>query len=297
MDIPVIEFTEDDAPAPQPENDEGQDQPPFTALRALVGTLFHPRATFQHMREAKRGHWWVVLFITLAAVALFTVTRTNVQTARRAEMLAQMEAAGETTGSTARTGGGGPGGGGPPGGGMAGPGMGMMLGGGGGGSSAEDAAGAMGGTSLALSLGTGVLGVVVGYFARGLLLFLLSLALGGQATFKQVFRAGVWATLPLAIRNLVQGMVVVITGAIPISGLSGVFGGGPPGGSSALLSSLLSEIDIYTVWSLILIAAAVVVTAKLSRLKGAVVSLLSWLIMAGATLGASALAGSLLGGG
>jgi hypothetical protein len=295
----VIEFTEDDAPAPQPENDEGQDQPPFTALRALVGTLFHPRATFQRMREAKRGHWWVVLFITLAAVTLFIVMRTNVQTARRAEMLAQMEAAGETGSSTAQAQGGGPGGGGPPGGGMAGPGMGMMLGGGGGGgsSSADSAAGAMGGTSLALSLGTGVLGVVVGYFARGLLLFLLSLALGGQATFKQIFRAGVWATLPLAVRNLVQGMVVVITGAIPISGLSGVFGGGAPGGSSVLLSGLLSEIDIYTVWSLILIAAAVTATAKLSRLKGAVASLLSWLIMVGATLGASALAGSLLGGG
>lgn len=302
MDIPIVDFSEDDPPE-VPEDEEPQEHAPFTALRALVGTLFRPRATFQRMREAKHAYWWVVLIVTLGMLTLFTVMKSNVQAARQAEMLARMEAAEEAEGSTTSTRGGGmgggPGGGGPPGGGMGGGmggGIGMALGGGGGADDAESAAGTTGGLSLALTLGSGVLGVLVGYLARGVLLFLLGLVLGGHATFKQVFRAGVWGTLPLAIRSLVQGMVVVVTGSIPISGLTGVFGTGGTGGAALLLTSLLGQIDIYLVWSLILLAVGMAATAKLSRLKAAVISLLSWLIMAGAMIGAGTLVSSLLGG-
>lgn len=306
MDIPLVEFTEDGEPEAPPEQESGPKPPPFTALRALVGVVIRPRATFRRMQEAGKGFWLVALLLTLVAFSLLTVATHNIQTQRQAqfaEMQAAQEAASSSTTARSTNGGfqGGPGGGGPgggiPGGGGApgggGMGMGMtgsLLGGG----DDDDATPQMTVTSLPAALGSGAAGIVATYLVQAVLLFLFSLMMGGRASFKQVFWVAVWATIPFVLRYLVQWVAVTATGSMVTSGLAGVFSSGMATGST-VWNALLAEIDIYRVWSLVLAAVGMAAVARISRVKSAIVSVGSWLVVVLATVGASSLVGSLFG--
>lgn len=298
MDIPLVEFTEDQEPEAPPEQESGPKPPPFTALRALVGVVIRPRATFRRMQEAGKGFWLVALILTLVPFSLLTVATHNIQTqqmAQLSEMLAAQEEDATSANNNNRQGGG-PGGGGPGGGAPGGGGMGMgitgsLLSGG----DDDDTSSQMTTTSLPASLGTGAAGIVVTYLVQALLLFLFSLMMGGRASFKQVFWVAVWATIPFMLRYLVQWVAVFATGNLVTSGLAGVFGTGAAAGGSTILSALLAEIDFYQVWSLILAAIGMAVVARISRVKSAVVSIGSWLVITLGTVGVSSLVGSLFG--
>jgi hypothetical protein len=128
---------------------------------------------------------------------------------------------------------------------------------------------------------------------RGVLVLVIGLLLGGRASFKQVFRMGVWTTLPFVVRNLIQLVSTAITGNIPISGLAGIASG--PGNVSPALVAILSRIDIYLLWSLILLGVGVAATTQLNRIKSAAVALGYWLATAAATVGWVALLPTLFG--
>lgn len=297
MDIPLVEFTEDQEPEAPPEQESGPKPPPFTAFRALVGVVLHPRATFKRMQEAGKGFWLVAFLLTLVTFSLLTVATRNVraqQIAQLSEMFAAQEDADSSSSATRNNGfpAGPPGvapGSVPPGEmGMAGP---PSLGG-----SAGDAASPrMTMVSLPLALGAGAARIVVTYLVQALLLFLFSLMLGGRASFKQVFWVAVWAATPFVLQYLVQWGAVLVTGNLVTSGLAGIFGSGEAAGGLTVWNALLAEFDIYQVWSLVLVAIGLTVVAGISRVKSAVVSVGSWLVITLGTVGISSLVGSLLG--
>lgn len=293
---------------------------PLTAFGALLGVIIRPRATFRRMREAKRGHWWVVLLLTLVTVVLLTLVTSTLRARQFAEFQAQREAAQAESGGESVTpndgaqgnapgnfqGGGPPGGfagagGGPPGGGVrvaggfgANP-AGFLLrrisdGGSNDGTFTGPTTSALG---TAISAGTSTVTTLLGYLLRGLLVLVLGLVLGGRASFKQVFRMGVWTTLPFVIRNAIQLIATAVTGRIPVSGLAGLAFGA--GGVSPVLAVILSNIDIYLIWSLILLGVGVAATTQLSRIKSAVVALGYWLVTIAASLGWVALIPTLFG--
>ncbi len=230
----------------------------FTPLEALTGVLLRPRHTFARMREASRGHWWVVLALALAGLIITTIATVPLQVAAQQaafeatqeqfedlppEQLAQIEQTQAIFSSTA------------------------MLG--------------------VIGTLTGIVTLLIGYVVRAGVLFLLGLALGGQASFRQVWRMAVWTTLPVVIGGLVTAAATIITGGMPAQGLSYIFTSAELAEASPILLAILNRIDLYTLWSLVLIALGMVGTARLSGRKAALVAAVFWLLGTG---GAAALA-------
>ena len=55
----------------------GETQP--SPVETLGRVILRPRAAFERMRDAKRGHWWLVFLVTVLAVALLAIATTMVQ--------------------------------------------------------------------------------------------------------------------------------------------------------------------------------------------------------------------------
>lgn len=234
----------------------------LSPIDALVGVVIRPKATFERMREAAAGHWWVVLALAFLALVLVSAATVPLQAeAARSALQAQQE----NTDSTQEL-------------------------------SQEQQAqmeqvqniftsqAVLGGISVV----TGVIALMIGYLVRAGFVFLLGLALGGRATFKQVWRMSVWTTLPEVLRAAVSAGVIFATGNQNARGLSYMLTSAEVG-AQPYLATLLSEIDIYLVWSLALLGIGLFVTSQLSRGKSAAVALAYWLFTLAITMGFVAL--------
>lgn len=233
---------------------------PLSPLGALVGVLARPRRTFERMREAERGHWWLLFVLAFVALVLLTLVTVPIEAeaARAAleaqqeqledlppEQLQQFEQTQELFTSQA------------------------MLG--------------------AIGAATGTVGLLINYAVRAGLLFLLGLALGGRAAFRQVWRMAVWTTLPDVLRSLLQAVAVLVTGGLPATGLTAAFTGAELAEMSPLLVTLLQRIDLFTIWGLVLIGVGMIATTRFSRAKGAVVAIIYWLLGTGWAIGWAAI--------
>jgi hypothetical protein len=218
----------------------------LTPFRTLIGVIVRPRATFEKLRDAKRGYWWLVF--TLAAVA--TILLAIATSAAQASMFQNFV---------------------PP-------------------EGAEMPANfAQTASTLALVGGIvgGVISTLVGYFFLTLIVFGSGLILGGKATFKQVFTMSVWTTLPYVVRTLVQAAASLVTGALPAPGLSGMLTTAETL-SMPVLAALLTRIDVYTLWSLVLLAIGVGVVYRLSRGKTLIIVAIYVAISLGLVLASTA---------
>ena len=140
----------------------------------------------------------------------------------------------------------------------------------------------------------GVVGLVVGWLVWAGALYLGSMALGGRSTFGQMFRTVVWAWLPYALRGLLQTVYILASGQlIPNPGLSGLVQENrpigeivvaPPSLGQTLLVAFLSRIDLFLVWSLVLLVIGVVVATRLPRRKAVLVTLGVWLLLTALSL-------------
>jgi hypothetical protein len=112
-------------------------------------------------------------------------------------------------------------------------------------------------------------------------LYLLSLAFGGQARFGSILSMAVWASVAEIL-----GMIALIAGTL-------LRGKTPEPGLSYLVSTknladitpvtaglarILAKITIFDIWYLVLIGVGIVACAKLPRVKSAMVTILYWLI-------------------
>jgi hypothetical protein len=90
-----------------------------------------------------------------------------------------------------------------------------------------------------------------------------------------------WASLPFALRYLIQAVYLVSTNtAIRAPGLSG-FIPSDAAGFLLFLRSFLSLVDIYLIWYLALLIGGVVIIAGVSRAKAIIVTaVLSLLFLA-----------------
>ncbi len=110
--------------------------------------------------------------------------------------------------------------------------------------------------------------------------------MGGNSRFGQMWQVVVWAWLPYVVRGLIQTAYILLSGQVITNpGLSGL--ANPPKTVTEImavvrspgqlaLQAFLSRIDLYLVWNLILIALGVMVTAKLSGRKAALITLGIW---------------------
>jgi hypothetical protein len=218
-------------------------------LSLAVGTIIHPTATFRQLRDAKHSYWWFVLAVTALMVVVLALASSSVQA--RAFQTFSNRAGGANAGASnagAATGGG-------------------ATGGGAGTTRQFQQASPL--ILIGLPVAGGIIVTLLDYGLRALTAFLMSMLMGGKAAFKEVFRMAAWTTLPAAIRRVVQSIAVVATGGQVAAGLSAAM---TTAESRALplLSLLLSYVDIYTVWSVLLLGIGMAITGKLSKGKSAV---------------------------
>lgn len=112
-----------------------------------------------------------------------------------------------------------------------------------------------------------VLGVIILWFLVGWLMHLMQTLLGGRGTSRAALNIAAWAALPLVARYIVQ-IVVMLTSDQLIAG-AGLSGFAPAGEGigHALLAGILSQIDIYLIWQVVLLYIGLRLSSQLPRAK------------------------------
>jgi hypothetical protein len=240
----------------------------LSPIEALVGVVIRPKVTFERMRDATVGHWWVVAVLAVLALVLLSIATVPLEAeAARNALQAQQESS-ETTQELSEEQ------------------QAQMQ-------QVQDIVSSqavLGG----ISVGFGIIGLVISYLVRAGFVFLLGLALGGRATFKQVWRMAIWTTLPEVLRTVVSAITTFATGSPSAPGLSYMLTSEEIN-ALPYVATLLQSIDIYLVWSLALLAIGLYVTSQLSRGKSALVALAYWLFLLAFSLGGTAIGQALVG--
>jgi hypothetical protein len=113
------------------------------------------------------------------------------------------------------------------------------------------------------------------------LLYLLSLAFGGQAHFKSMFTMTVWVSVVEVLGRIVRIVGTVGMNRTVQSGFAYLVATDNPADLtplSAALAPILSKITIFDIWYLVLIGIGVVVCAKVTRAKGAAITVLYFVL-------------------
>ncbi len=102
-----------------------------------------------------------------------------------------------------------------------------------------------------------ILGTLLGWLIAAAILYFGGLIAGEDVTFGQVFAITPWLWLPFALQGFVQAAWVGLTGAlITAPGLSGLVATGDPSEDARNLSfALLSHIDLFSLWHVVLVYA------------------------------------------
>jgi len=234
--------------------------------RLLWGMVVRPRATLEYLREQGGRTWWVPVLLAVLLVILPIVVAAPI-TARqtREVILATQEQREEQFGA---------------------------------GMSAEERAqmeeqimarAASPLITVVFPAVAGVVGLIVGWLAWAGALHLAGTALGGRSTFGQMFRMVVWAWLPYTLRGLLQTIYILISGQLIANpGLSGFVRDSrpigemvvaPPSAGQIVLTTLLSKVDLFLAWNLILLVIGMIATTRLPRRKAVLVTLGVWILL------------------
>ncbi len=110
-------------------------------------------------------------------------------------------------------------------------------------------------------------GVWLGWLLVGGLLHLVLTLLGGRGDTGSTLNVVAWSGLPFAVRDIVRTIYMMATRQlINAQGLSG-FIASDASGWSAYFRHLLTQVDLYFIWNIILLALGVVVSTKLGKAK------------------------------
>jgi hypothetical protein len=112
-------------------------------------------------------------------------------------------------------------------------------------------------------------------------LYLLSLAFGGQARFGAVLAMTVWVSFAEILGKLMLMIGTLATGATGQPGLSYLIAVNDVTSltpAAAALAQILSKVTIFEIWYLVLVGIGIGVCAKVTRLTSAVITILYWLI-------------------
>jgi len=238
-------------------------------IRTLAGVLIHPRRAMVALNAAPRRWWWVPLLITLAALvfrgAVYARADHELMYQHR---LAWFESMPETEKGPGTE---------PP--------------------TRTDPHP----LTVWLPIGARAVGTLITWLLWAGLVALATTFLGHNgAKFGATFAMVAWAKLPFAVRSVVQGIAMSITGrAIYNQGLSGLvldstpqapnlsFGPRPyvpPARGTAVLAALLGQIDVYVIWSLALTAAGVWAFAHMPKRRAWLITMGIWILATAAGL-------------
>jgi hypothetical protein len=125
------------------------------------------------------------------------------------------------------------------------------------------------------------IGYPILWFSAAGVLYLLSLAFGGQARFGSILTMTIWASVAEILGRLALVIGTLVAGGTPHPGLSYLVSTDTLSAvtpATAVLAQVLSKFTIFEIWYLVLIGFGVVASAKVTRWKGALITILYWLI-------------------
>ena len=135
----------------------------------------------------------------------------------------------------------------------------------------------------------GIAGAWIGWLVWAGALHLMGTMLGGNNSLGQMFRAVVWSWLPQTLRSLLQVVYIPLSGEVITNpGLSGLVARPEaaageivqaPGTWELALQSFLSQIDLFQIWNFLLLVTVVIATARLSRRKAFLITLIVWVLI------------------
>jgi hypothetical protein len=236
-------------------------------LRLLWGILVRPRATLSHLCEHEVRTWWVPAFLVVLLVVLPILVSAPISVEQAHEALLVTQEQLEER-------------------------QGMEL-------SAEQRAQmeSMATSPLIIVVFPAILrvvGQIVSWLAWAGALYLAGIALGGRSTFGQMFRVVVWTWLPYALRGALQTVFILLSGQLIANpGLSGLVQdsrpiaevvAAPPSLGQLVLVALLSKVDIFLFWNLILLVIGVRVVTRLPWRKAILATLGVWILLTALSL-------------
>ncbi len=128
---------------------------------------------------------------------------------------------------------------------------------------------------VAFSVVGGLVALAVTWLLGSGVLYFLGLVAGGEANFAQSFAILTWSWLPYFLRNLVLAAYVAYSGHLISQGLSFLVATGDQTKDAAnWLYSLLSQIDLFYLWHLILVIVGLAAVGRLSKAKATIVGLI-----------------------
>lgn len=234
-------------------------QPRRNFFALLWGMIRHPRSTLEYL-DQKGGRAWVIMALLAAVSVVFLVVAVAPISARIAQEAIQTQLQSQSGVSP-------------------------------GGDDAEMQARISQFTTnplltMVVPSVTGVIGILIGWLVWAGALHLLSVMVGGDSHFGGMWRGVAWSYLPIALRNGLQSINVLVTGeVIANQGLSGLVAGertvseliaSPPSPGRLALQTLLAQIDLFNIWNLILLVIAVMTIARLSRRKAIWITVGVW---------------------
>lgn len=121
----------------------------------------------------------------------------------------------------------------------------------------------------------GLVALVVIWLLGAGILYFLGLVAGGEANFAQSFTILTWSWLPYALRNLVLAAYVAYKGQMINLGLSFLVATGDQIKDAAnWLYVLLSQIDLFYLWHLVLVIVGLAAVGRLSKTKATIVGVI-----------------------
>ena len=120
--------------------------------------------------------------------------------------------------------------------------------------------------------------------------------MGGQGTYKQAFSATLYAWMPLVLFSVISAVVIMARGSFDPMTAATLVKSNPAFlvdmKEQPVLFSLLSSLDIFTIWTIFLLIVGFAALSKTSKAKAAVIVIALWLVVIVIKVGGAAFSAS-----
>ena len=132
-------------------------------------------------------------------------------------------------------------------------------------------------------VGGGLVALILGWVVWATVLHFSALTLGGESVFSGMFSIVAWGAVPVVLRNLTQAIYTGVTGGMIVNGgLAGLVATGDTLTDSAnVWWVVLSSIDLFLLWHLLLTTVGFGVVSGFARRKSALTVVIWWVVFKG----------------
>lgn len=139
----------------------------------------------------------------------------------------------------------------------------------------------------------GPLLVIIGYLIIALVIWGACRLMGGQGDFKQAFSATLYAHFPRVVLSIIASVVIMARGMVDPSTMATVVKSSPAFlvdmKEQPVLFTLLGSLEIFQIWTIILLIIGFAALSRLSKAKTAAIIISLWVVMLVVKIGFAAL--------